>query len=92
MEGNPTNVVLCEGFQVNYLAFTAYTVFPFLACSVTGLISLYIQFWKGHIPRRVVAPQLDPKSVLLDPIGAIVGGIALLITLILITGMGFAGT
>lgn len=92
MEGNPTNVVLCEGFQVNYLAFTAYTVFPFLACSATGLIALYIQFWKGHIPRRVVAPQLDPKSVLLDPIGAIVGGIALLITLILITGMGFAGT
>jgi Na+/H+ antiporter NhaD/arsenite permease-like protein len=92
MEGNPTNVVLCEGFQVNYLAFTAYTVFPFLACSVTGLIALYLQFWKGHIPRRVVAPQLDAKSVLLDPIGAIVGGVALLITLILITGMGFAGT
>jgi len=91
-EGNPTNVVLCEGFQVSYLAFTAYTVFPFLACSVTGLIALYIQFWKGHIPTRVVAPQLDPKSVLLDPIGAIVGGIALLITLILITGTGFAGT
>ena len=89
-EGNPTNVVLCEGFKVNYLAFTAYTVFPFLACSVTGLIALYIQFWKGHIPTRVVAPQLDPKSVLLDPIGAIVGGVALYIDLI-ITGTGFVG-
>jgi Na+/H+ antiporter NhaD/arsenite permease-like protein len=90
-EGNPTNVVLCEGFGINYLAFTAYTVFPFLACSVAGLVALYIQFWKGHIPTRVTAPQMDPKAVLLDPIGAIVGSVALLVTLILITGTGFAG-
>jgi len=76
---------------VNYLAFTAYTVFPFIACSITGLIALYLQFWKGHIPTRVIAPQMDPKSVLLDPVGAIFGSIALLFTLILITGIGFAG-
>jgi hypothetical protein len=84
--------VLCEGFGVNYLAFSAYTVFPFLACSISGLVALYIQFWKGHIPTRVTAPQMDPKAVLLDPVGAIVGTIALLVTLILITGTGFAGT
>ena len=90
--GNPTNVVLCEGFGVNYLAFTAYTVFPFLACSVTGLIALYIQFWKGHIPRKVTAPQVDPKSVLLDSVGAVVGSITLLVTLMVITGTGFVGT
>ena len=76
---------------MNYLAFTAYTIFPFLACSITGLIVLYIQFWKGQIPKRVSAPQMDPKSVLIDPIGAIVGGIALLVTLVIITGTGFAG-
>ena len=52
---------------------------------------MYIQFWKGHIPTRVSAPQMDPKSVLLDPIGAIVGSIALLVTLVIITGTGFAG-
>jgi len=92
IQGNPTNVVLCEGFQVNYLAFTAYTVLPFLACSITGLMALYIQFSKNHIPRRVTAPQSDPRTVLLDPIGAIVGGVALLVTLVLITGTGFAGT
>ena len=89
--GNPTNVVLCEGFKVNYLAFTAYTISPFLASSVAGLIALYIQFWNGHIPMRVTAPQMDPRSVLLDPIGAIVGSIALLVTLIIITGTGLAG-
>lgn len=89
--GNPTNVVLCEGFKVNYLAFSAYTVFPFLACSLAGLIALYLQFTKNHIPKKVTAPQVDPKSVLLDPVGAIAGGIALLTTLVLITGTGFVG-
>lgn len=66
-------------------------MFPFLACSVTGLIALYIQFWKGHIPKRVSAPQMDPKSVLLDPIGAVVGSTALLVALVTITGTGFTG-
>jgi Na+/H+ antiporter NhaD/arsenite permease-like protein len=90
-QGNPTNVVLCEGFNVNYLAFSAYTIFPFMTCSLIGLFALYVQFWKGHIPTRVTAPQMDPMSVLLDPIGAIVGSVALLLTLIIITGTGFAG-
>jgi Na+/H+ antiporter NhaD/arsenite permease-like protein len=86
-----TNVVVCQGFSIKPLIFTAYTIFPFLACSVTGLTALYIQFWKTHIPLTVKSPQLDPKSVLLDPVGAIVGSIALLMTLILITGISFAG-
>lgn len=90
--GNPTNVVLCEGFNVNYLAFTAYTVFPFLACSVAGFIGLWLQFWRGYIPKTVSSRYMDPKSVLLDPIGALVGSIALLTTLVLITGTGYAGT
>jgi hypothetical protein len=55
------------------------------------LIALYIQFWKHYIPVQVRSPQLDPRSVLLDPIGAIVGSVSLLITLVLITGTGFAG-
>ena len=63
----------------NYLPFTAYGVFPFLACSAAGLIALYIQFWKGHIPTRVTPPRMDTKTVLLDPIGAIVGSTALLV-------------
>ena len=54
-------------------------------------MALYIQFSRNHIPKKVTAPQVDPKSVLLDPIGAIVGSIALLVTLVLITGTGFAG-
>ena len=76
---------------MNYLTFTGYTVFPLLACSATGLVALYIQFWKAHIPVRVAAPQIDPKSGLLDPVEAIVGSAALLVTLVIITGTGFVG-
>jgi hypothetical protein len=92
IQGNPTNVVLCQGFQISYLAFSAYTVFPFLACSVTGLVGLYLQFSKSHLPTRVTVPQTDPKSVLLDPVSAVVGSIALLATLALVIGTGFKGS
>lgn len=85
-------MVLCEGFEVNYLVFSAYTVFPFIACSVTGYLALYLQFHKHHIPRTVTATTVDPRTALLDPLGAILGSIWLLVTLILITGTGFAGT
>ena len=84
-------MVVCQGFSIKPLVFTAYTIFPFLGCSVAGLIALYIQFWKRHIPRTVKATQMDPRSVLLDPVGAAVGSIALLVTVMLITGTGFAG-
>ncbi|KAF7329859.1 Arsenical pump membrane protein [Mycena kentingensis (nom. inval.)] len=32
--GNPTNVVVCEGFGINFAAFTLYTILVFLACSI----------------------------------------------------------
>ena len=76
---------------MNYLVFSAYTVFPFIACSVAGFIGLWIQFRKNHIPRTVTATTVNPRSALLDPIGAILGSIWLLLTLVLITGTGFAG-
>ena len=91
MTGNPTNVVLCEAFSIKYIVFSAYTIFPFLGCFVTGFIALYLQFYKGHIPKTVAATQLDPRSALRDPVGALVGSIWLLATLILLTGTGFAG-
>ncbi|KAG6809863.1 hypothetical protein H0H92_014369, partial [Tricholoma furcatifolium] len=73
--GNPTNVVICEGFSVNNAAFTAYTILPFLGCNVVCLIALGIQFRKSkYIPRRLaVTEELDVWSVLLDPVGACVG-------------------
>ncbi|CAA7262486.1 unnamed protein product [Cyclocybe aegerita] len=77
--GNPTNVVICEGFRVNNAAFTAYTILPFLACITVCFIALAAQFHKSkYLPRRLnVAGDLDVRAVLLDPRGAWVGSLLL---------------
>ena len=77
--GNPTNVVICEGFRINNAAFTAYTILPFLACSITCFIALVAQFRSSkYIPKRLdVSGDLDVRAVLLDPIGAWVGSFIL---------------
>jgi len=89
--GNPTNVVICEGFLINNAAFTAYTILPFLACSLFCFIVLLLQFRKEkYIPRRLnVQGDLDVRSVLLDPKGAWVGGIILGTCLIVIIVVSF---
>lgn len=88
--GNPTNVVICEGFRVNNAAFTAYTILPFLACCIFCFVALAFQFRdQKYVPRRLnVSGDLDVRSVLLDPVGAWVGSILLgscLITIIVVS-------
>ncbi|KAG6834501.1 hypothetical protein H0H93_009289 [Arthromyces matolae] len=89
--GNPTNVVICEGFLVNNAAFTAYTILPFLACSVSCFVALFIQFRsEKHLPRRIPqTSKLDPREVLRDPIGAWVGSFVLGTCLIVIIIVSF---
>ncbi|TFK64555.1 hypothetical protein BDN72DRAFT_774429 [Pluteus cervinus] len=89
--GNPTNVVICEGFAINNAAFTAYTIFPFLGCIVICFVALLSQFYSSkHIPRRLPrAEALDPRSVLLDPKGAWVGSILLGTCLVVIITVSF---
>lgn len=89
--GNPTNVVICEGFGVNNVAYSAYTIFPFVACSVFCFAALAVQF-QNHIPRRLEKTEkLDPWSALHDHVGAIVGCILLascLVTIIIVSFFG----
>ena len=89
--GNPTNVVICEGFQVNNVGFTAYTILPFLACSLTCFIVLAIQFRRPkYLPRKLnVSGDLDVSAVLLDPLGACVGSALLGTCLIVIIVVSF---
>lgn len=89
--GNPTNVVICEGFAVNNAGFTGYTILPFLACSLSCFIVLGIQFRDvKYIPRKLdVSGDLDVRSVLIDPIGAIVGGGLFGIFLVVVIVVGF---
>lgn len=91
--GNPTNVVICEGFSVNDAAFTAYTILPFIACNVVCFIALAGQFRdKKHIPPRLLdVPKRNPRSVLRDPIGAWVGSFLLGSALIVCLVVSFFG-
>jgi Na+/H+ antiporter NhaD/arsenite permease-like protein len=89
--GNPTNVVICEGFQVNNAAFTAYTILPFIACSLACYAALAFQFRNvQHIPRTfAVRGRLNPREALRDPVSAIFGGILLLTCLVIIIVVSF---
>ncbi|KAG9219859.1 hypothetical protein CCMSSC00406_0009606 [Pleurotus cornucopiae] len=89
--GNPTNVVICEGFRVNNVAFTAYTILPFLGCSLFCFVALAIQFRsKKYIPKNLpVTGDLNVRSVLLDPEGALVGSILLASCLVVIIIVSF---
>jgi Na+/H+ antiporter NhaD/arsenite permease-like protein len=89
--GNPTNVVICEGFRVNNAAFTAYTILPFLGCSITCLFTLGLQFRSPkYIPKILNKTEtLDVRSVLLDPIGACVGSLLLGTCLLVIIIVSF---
>jgi len=89
--GNPTNVVVCEGFNINNAAFTAYTILPFLACNVFCFLALAFQFrHQKHIPRKMNSTaHLNPASVLRDPFGAWVGSILLGTCLVVIIIVSF---
>ena len=89
--GNPTNVVICEGFQVNNAAFTAYTILPFIACNLACYAALAFQFRNPkHVPPTfTVKDKLNPREALRDPVSAIFGGILLLTCLTLIIVLSF---
>ncbi|KAG6829921.1 hypothetical protein H0H92_002944 [Tricholoma furcatifolium] len=89
--GNPTNVVICEGFLLNNAAFTAYTILPFLACSISSYLALSLQFRsEKHLPRKIPHTAiLNPREVLRDPVGAWVGSIILGSCLVVIIIVSF---
>ncbi|KAL0069158.1 hypothetical protein AAF712_003844 [Marasmius tenuissimus] len=89
--GNLTNVTICEGFRINNVAFTAYTIMPFIGCIVTAYFVLAGQFLAtGKIPRRLQqVGHLNPRGVLRDPVGAWVGGCLLGTCLVLVIVLSF---
>src|SRR6266478_7232973 len=76
---NPTNVVICEGFGIQNAAFTAYTILPFFACSVTCLLVLFFQFrLSGRLRRELpTVEKFNIRADITDPVGAIVGSMLL---------------
>ena len=76
---------------VNIAAFTAYTILPFISCSIACYAALVFQFRNvKHIPPSFsVRGKLNPREALRDPVGTIFGGILLLICLTLVVVLSF---
>ncbi|KAJ6591098.1 hypothetical protein DFH09DRAFT_1138567 [Mycena vulgaris] len=89
--GNPTNVVVCEGFGINFAAFTLYTILVFLACNVVCYFALAFQFRHvKHIPKEMKPiEKLDVKQALRDPVAACVGSALLFCCIVVIMVVSF---
>ncbi|KAJ6612790.1 hypothetical protein B0H10DRAFT_2222815 [Mycena sp. CBHHK59/15] len=89
--GNPTNVVVCEGFGINFAAFTLYTILVFLACNVVCYFALAFQFRDvKHIPRQMrPIEKLDVKQAIQDPVSACVGSFLLASCVVVIMVVSF---
>jgi hypothetical protein len=89
--GNPTNVVVCEGFGINFAAFTLYTILVFLACNVVCYLALVIQFRDvKHIPREMKPiAKLDVRRAIRDPVSACVGSALLFCCIVVIMVVSF---
>ncbi|KAJ7704296.1 hypothetical protein B0H17DRAFT_1039190 [Mycena rosella] len=89
--GNPTNVVVCEGFGINFAAFTLYTVLVFLACNVVCYFALAFQFRDvKHIPKEMKPiEKLDVRQALRDPVAACVGSALLFCCIVVILVVSF---
>jgi Na+/H+ antiporter NhaD/arsenite permease-like protein len=92
--GNPTNVVICEGFAINNLAFSAYTIFPFIACTAGCYAALRWQFRDPiFIPKRLApaGQELQVNAFIRDRVGALVGAALFICCLIVIFVASFFG-
>ncbi|KAI8389469.1 hypothetical protein BD560DRAFT_430427 [Blakeslea trispora] len=88
--GNPTNVVVCEAFRINFITYSAWTLLPTVICILLAYVVLRVVFRsEKYVPRHINPPDEDPKSVLVDPKGAIFGLILLACCLITLVATSF---
>jgi hypothetical protein len=89
--GNPTNVVVSEAYNISFITYSAWMLLPTIACIFLAYIVLRVLF-RGdyYLPRHIQPPDADPKSVLIDPKGAIFGLVLLVCCLGTLVGTSFA--
>ncbi|KAG2200280.1 hypothetical protein INT47_000273 [Mucor saturninus] len=89
--GNPTNVVVSEAYKISFITYSAWMLLPTVVCILISYVVLRILF-RGdyYLPRHIQPPDADPKSVLVDPHGAIFGVILLACCLVTLVGTSFA--
>jgi len=83
--GNPTNILLASAFQLDFGGFFIRMFFPTLLAGLSSVGMLFIIFRKElSLPFQVQTEQ-DPRSVLNDKGGAILGVAFLFITIFLLS-------
>ncbi|KAF9946016.1 hypothetical protein BGZ72_000757, partial [Mortierella alpina] len=89
--GNLTNVVVCQAYKISFLEYSAWMLLPCFAAIATCYVMLRICFRdEKYIPKHVRTPDVDPRSCLVDPFGAIFGLSVLTCSLICLIGTSFA--
>ncbi|KAI9483841.1 MAG: hypothetical protein EXX96DRAFT_479093 [Benjaminiella poitrasii] len=89
--GNPTNVVVSEAYGISFINYSAWMLLPTVVCILLSYVVLRILF-RGdyYLPRNINPPDADPRSVLIDPHGAIFGLVLLACCLITLVATSFA--
>lgn len=89
--GNLTNVVACQAYKISFLEYSAWMLLPCFAAIAACYIMLRINFRHDkYIPKIIKTPNVDPRSCLVDPVGAIFGLSVLACSLICLIGTSFA--
>ncbi|KAG0368258.1 hypothetical protein BGZ54_002352 [Gamsiella multidivaricata] len=89
--GNLTNVVACQAYKISFLEYSAWMLLPCFASIAACYVMLRLNFrGEQYIPSRLQSPNIDPRSCLIDPWGAVFGLSVLACSLICLIGTSFA--
>ncbi|KAI9278008.1 arsenical pump membrane protein-domain-containing protein [Sporodiniella umbellata] len=89
--GNPTNVIVSEAYGISFLSYSAWMLLPTVVTLILSYVVLRVLFRsERYIPKQIHSPDTDPKSVLIDPRGAIFGFILLGLCLVTLVATSFA--
>ncbi|KAI7874890.1 hypothetical protein K492DRAFT_168747 [Lichtheimia hyalospora FSU 10163] len=88
--GNPTNVVVSEAFNLSFVTYSAWMLLPTFICLGIAYIALRLVFHDPkYVPRVIYPPDAEPRSVLVDPKGAVFGLVLLGTCLATLIGTSF---
>ncbi len=74
--GNPTNIIVAQAYNLSFMEYFAWMFLPAVAAGASCLALLWVIFG-GRVPRRIVAPKVDPRSAFRDKSGAVFGAVCL---------------
>ncbi|WVW83450.1 hypothetical protein I302_105471 [Kwoniella bestiolae CBS 10118] len=89
VSSNLTNLVLTSPFGISFLSYSAWMALP----TVASVVILYpLLRWsifkkKGLIPATIYPPEINPRSALIDPFGAIFSSTIFITTVVVLIGL-----